>query len=81
MLHMSQPLSLRALQTGRCYSPVEMTLQDTLAKSFLLGIAFNKHSSGSDCPIKEAVEIHSLLKKTGDVGKKLSSGHKRERIK
>ena len=58
-----------------------MTLQDTLAESFLLGVAFNKHSSGSDCPIKEAVEIHSLLKKTGDVGKKLSSGHKRERIK
>ena len=33
----------------------------------------------SDCH-KEAIEIHELLKKTDDVGEKVSSGHKK-RIK
>ena len=36
-------------------------------------VAFNKHLK-SDCH-KEAVEIHELHKKTGDVGEKLSTEH------
>ena len=42
-------------------------------------MAFNKHLK-SDCH-KESFEIHELPKKTGDVGEKLSSEHKKERIK
>ena len=41
-------------------------------------VAFNKPLK-NDCH-KEAIEIHELLKKTGDVGEKVSSGHKK-RIK
>ena len=40
-------------------------------------MAFNKHLK-SECH-KEAVEIHELPKKTGDVGEKLSSEHKKEK--
>ena len=40
-------------------------------------VAFNKYLK-SDCH-KEAVEIHELPKKTGDVGEKLSSEHKKEK--
>ena len=54
-------------------------LQDTLAKSFLLEVAFNKHSRLIAVLIKEAVAVHKLLKKTGDVGEKLSSGHKKRK--
>ena len=34
--------------------------------------------STTECRYKEAVKIHKLPKKTGDVGEKFSSGHKRE---
>ena len=40
-------------------------------------VAFNRHLK-SDCH-KEAVEIHELPKKTGDIGEKLSSEHKNEK--
>ena len=40
-------------------------------------VAFNKHSE-SDCH-REAVEIHKLPKKTGDMGEKLNTEHKKEK--
>ena len=40
-------------------------------------VAFNRHLK-SDCH-REAVEIHELPKKTGDVGEKLSTEHKKEK--
>ena len=40
-------------------------------------VAFNKHLK-SDCH-KEAIEVHELPKKTGDIGEKLSSEHKNKK--
>ena len=40
-------------------------------------MAFSKHLK-SDCH-REAVEIHELPKKTGDVGEKLNTEHKKEK--
>ena len=40
-------------------------------------VAFNRRLK-SDCH-REAIEIHELPKKTGDVGEKPSSGHKKEK--
>ena len=48
----------------------------SLGRSFLLKVVFSKHYT--EYCHKEAVKIHELPKKTGNVGEKLSSGHKRE---
>ena len=68
---------LQILQNPRNIKDFFLQECASLARLFLLGVAFNKHFR----VIALTIKIHELSKKTGDVGEKLSSGHKEKEIK